>query len=93
MLAETAKGWRDGWLQEGLAKGRKEGILKGRKEGVREGRAQERSHLLRRLLEKRFGPIPGDVEQRIDHATTDELLLWADRLLDANRLCDIFDSE
>lgn len=61
MLAEETIDWTRSWKQQG------------REEGRAEGREQERSRLLEesrnfllRRLEERFGPLPGDVRQRIE---------------------------
>lgn len=46
--------------------------------------------LLQRMLTRRFGPLPGWVQQRLQHATPDELETWLDRVLDASCLEDVF---
>ena len=61
-------------------------ILQGRQEGRQEGRQD----ILKRQLEKRFGPIPGWVEARFSSLSTDELEDLAVRLLDAAKLEDLF---
>ena len=49
-----------------------------------------RDVMLRRLLTRRFGPLPDEVEQRLHAATVQELERWADRVLDAQRLDEVF---
>ncbi len=72
MLATRAENWKQQWLQEGEQKGRREG----------------EAPLLLRLLERRFGPIPGWAKDRI--ATVDSVALqkWGLRVLDAGGLDD-----
>ena len=62
------------------------GIEKGRQEGLQQGEAL----VLRRLLTRRFGPLPPWVEERLHNATVPDLERWADRVLDARRLNEIF---
>ena len=45
---------------------------------------------LRRLLQKRFGPLSEDVLARLQSASIDELELWLDRALDADSLAGVF---
>ena len=45
---------------------------------------------LRRLLQKRFGPLSEDVLARLQAASIDELELWLDRALDADSLAGVF---
>ncbi|MFA5495371.1 MAG: Rpn family recombination-promoting nuclease/putative transposase [Porticoccaceae bacterium] len=61
MLAERIEGWFDEAEQRGLQKG----LEKGRQEGLQTGEAMA----LRRLLGKRFGPLPAGVEARIERAS------------------------
>jgi predicted transposase YdaD len=66
------------------------GIEKGREEGRAEGRTQGSRALLVRLLTARFGPLPGAVTERLACATTEQLERWAERVLDADSLDDVF---
>lgn len=74
--------WKQEWRREGLH----EGVRKGRLEGRQEGEAE----LLKRLLTKRFGPLPDALEARINRAPPQQLGDWAERLLTASTLRDIF---
>ncbi|HMF76711.1 MAG TPA: DUF4351 domain-containing protein [Bryobacteraceae bacterium] len=65
-------------------------ILQGRKEGMQEGRQEGRKELLRRILEKRFGQIPGWVETRLATLSAAELDELAERVLDASRWGELF---
>ena len=46
--------------------------------------------MLRRLLTQRFEPLPEGVEQRLHAATVQDLERRADRVLDAQRLDEVF---
>jgi predicted transposase YdaD len=69
-------------------KGRLEGLLTGRLEGRLEGGQS----VLKRLLTKRFGDSVLDirVQERLHSATLEELDTWAERILDAATIDDIF---
>ena len=61
-------------------------IEKGRQEGCQEGEMV----MLRLLLTQRFEPLPEGVEQRLHAATVQDLERRADRVLDAQRLDEVF---
>jgi predicted transposase YdaD len=61
-------------------------IREGREQGVLEG---ERRVLLR-LLRRRFGAVPADLELRVAGASQAKLDAWADRVLDAETLDAVF---
>jgi predicted transposase YdaD len=67
---------------EGEAKGRIEGEAKGRIEGER--------RLLLQLLRRKFGELPESVTARVDLASEPELAAWAERVLSAQSLDDVF---
>jgi hypothetical protein len=54
---------------------------------VQQGEAQ----VLRRLLTRRFGPLPEWAEERLTHAELPQLETWADRVLDAKTLEEVFE--
>ncbi|QEA40050.1 DUF4351 domain-containing protein [Pistricoccus aurantiacus] len=62
----------------------------GRQEGRQEGIQQGEQGLLRKLLERRFGPLESATEQRLQNATTEELEHWAENLLEAQSLREVF---
>lgn len=76
------------WKQEGRLEGKKEG----HREGKREGQMEGRSAILRRLLAKRFGQDIFDIhlQERLRNATPDQLDHWAERILDARTVDEIF---
>jgi hypothetical protein len=86
MLAERVKTWTEEWKAEG----RREGWREGQREGQREGRKQGEAKMLRRQLVRRFGELPDWVDGRLGEAGEAELETWADRVLEAGRLEDVF---
>ncbi|MCP4203966.1 MAG: DUF4351 domain-containing protein [bacterium] len=54
------------------------------------GKERLRASILRRLLQRRFHELPGWIDQRLEQASQQELESWADRVLDAKRLEDVF---
>jgi hypothetical protein len=57
---------------------------------IEKGRQEGAMVLLRRLLTQRFGPLSDEVEQRLQAATVQDLERWADRVLDAQHLDEVF---
>jgi predicted transposase/invertase (TIGR01784 family) len=70
------------------------GIQKGRMEGMKEGEIAGRAMVLRRLLSKRFGLdiFPAYIEEHLRNATSEELDLYAELILDAKTIDDVFRS-
>ena len=68
------------------------GIEKGRQQGRQEGIQQGEMSLLMRLLVRRFGALPSWAEQRLEQASLEDLERWADRVLDASTLAEVFGS-
>ena len=83
MLATLGKTWREEWTAEGMAKGMAKGREEGREEGLAEGEHQAQVRTMLRLLERRFGPVPEEVRQRMEAADSATLDSWLDRILDA----------
>jgi len=65
-----------------------EGMMMGRQEGRQEGEFL----LFERLLARRFGPLGDDIRHRLQSATPEQLETWADRMLDAPSLAQVFAS-
>lgn len=72
--------------QQGILLGRQEGRQEGREEGRQEGRAD----LLLRQLNRRFGPLGAAMTQRVSQASAAELERWADAILEARTLDEVF---
>lgn len=62
-----------------------EGETKGEAKGEAKGRAES----LKRLLTRRFGPLPAWAEQRIDAVPVAQLDTWLDGIFDAASLEDL----
>ena len=71
---------------EGFADGRSEGFADGRSEGLTEGRAD----LLIGLLGAGFGALPADVIKRVHAGTAEDHARWAERVLTATSLDEVF---
>ena len=65
------------WIEQGMQQGLQEGELL----------------TLKRLLIKRFGPLPAAFEQRLAGADRAELEAWLDQVLDAPSLEAMFPAE
>ncbi len=70
--------------------GREEGLEQGLAQGRQQGFLQGEASVLRRLLTHRFERLPGWVEQRLEQANRKELEEWADRVIEAPALEDVF---
>ncbi len=77
MLAESVIEWTQDWKQQGL------------QEGLQQGKVA----LLERMLSKRFGPLNESTRSRLNNATLLQLEDWAERLLDAPTLKDVFEED
>jgi hypothetical protein len=84
MLATLGKTWREEWTAEGMAKGRAQGLA--------EGQHQAQVRTLLRLLERRYGPVPEDIRERVEAADLPALDRWLDRILDAPNRDAVFDT-
>ena len=80
------------WIDEGKALGLLQGDKREWRKGS-EGMAQGEARLLTRQLTRRFGTLPAEVTARMEDADTDTLETWADRLLDARTLDEVFAAE
>ncbi|HJL42159.1 MAG TPA: DUF4351 domain-containing protein, partial [Myxococcales bacterium LLY-WYZ-16_1] len=89
-----ARGQAEGRAQgqaEGRARGQAEGRAQGQAEGRAQGQAEGRAEICSRLLARKFGPLPHDVQQRIHGATPEQLLTWSERILEAGTLEAVFE--
>ncbi len=62
----------------------------GKAEGKDEGKVEGKASILLRQITRRFGEPEAEVVERLHRATRDELDLWADRILDAASLDELF---
>jgi predicted transposase/invertase (TIGR01784 family) len=70
----------------GEARGVEKGILQGRQEGRQEGEGA----MLLRLLQLKFKTVPENYQQKIAQADADTLLKWAERVLSASTIDEVF---
>lgn len=73
----------DEYLREWVEQREEKARLKGHQEGHHEGHQQGEVHLLTRLLEARFGPLPPWAIAKLAIARLEDLDAWGVRLLDA----------
>ena len=69
-----------------LQRARDEGI----EQGMRQGRAEGERAVLARQLRRRFGRLPPDAAERLRRAPEADLEAWADNVLDAGSLDEVF---
>ena len=74
-------------LEEMLARKKRE---EGRLEGRAEGRAERGAELVLKQLRLKFGELDADTVTRVRGATEADLDLWAERVLTAGNLADVF---
>jgi flagellar biosynthesis/type III secretory pathway protein FliH len=86
MLAERVKDWKKQWQEEA----RKEGEEEGRKAGEMEGRKAGESTILVKQLTRKFGAMNAETERRIADASSDQLQNWAERILTADNIDEVF---
>ena len=77
---------------EGIEQGRVEGIEQGRVEGVAQGRIDGERAMLERQLQRRFGSLSPEVSARLGGAAAADVETWAEKVLDAETLEDVFNS-
>ncbi len=67
-----------------------ERVMEWTEQGKEQGLQQGEATLLARLAERRFGPLPASVRERIEGADAKTLLCWGENLLAARSLDAIF---
>ena len=93
LLQKAVRRVRPEWEEEMLSIAAREWMAEGAAKGRIEGRAQGKADTLLRLLRKRFRTVPDDLEQRIRTADSDHLDDWAERILDARTLAEVFGTD
>ena len=88
-IVQTA---RDEGMRKGIQQGIDEGMQRGMETGVRQGRVDGERALLERQLRRRFGSLSPEVAARLGGASAPELETWADKVLDADTLDEVFNS-
>ena len=64
-------------------------IQRAREEGTQEGIQQGMRDGLERLLRRRFGRLPPEVDERLTRAPAEDIEAWFDNVLDAETLEDV----
>ena len=77
-------------MQRGIQQGMQRGMQQGMQRGMQRGRQEGEAGLLLRLLSYRFHPLPDEITQRIHTADPNTIETWADRVLDAKSLDEVF---
>ena len=70
--------------------GMQQGMQQGKQEGRQEGKQEGEGYLLLRQIKRRFSQLPDWVEEKITQATTDQIEQWADNILDATTIEEVF---
>jgi predicted transposase/invertase (TIGR01784 family) len=77
--------------REGLTEGRGQGLEQGLQQGREQGLEQGERRVLQRQLTRRFGELPGWAAERVETASAEQLEAWADRILVAGTLGEVFE--
>ena len=83
MLAERVEQWVEQWKKEGLEQGMEQGIILGEHRWA--------VAAITRQLNQKFGPLDQTTLNRIDSASSEQLLRCSQRLLSADTLQAVFD--
>ncbi len=57
------------------------------------GRKEGEAVVLMRQFERKFGTVSEEIRQQINEADCEQLLIWADRILTADRIEDVLTEE
>ena len=68
----------------------KEAEERGIEKGIEKSRTEGEAKILQKLLKLRFGTLSATLEARISQASKEEIECWADRILEAASLEDVF---
>ena len=83
---------REEGLQRGIQQGIQQGMEQGMQQGMDQGRVEGERALLERLLRRRFGFLSPEIAARLGQASAADLETWAENVLEAPTLDDVFDS-
>ena len=73
-----------------VQRAREEGMQQGIEQGMNRGRVEGERALLRRQLRRRFGDLSPETVERVDQASARDLGSWAENVLDAGTLDEVF---
>ena len=74
-----------------IQRARDEGMQQGMQHGMQQGHVEGERAVLERQLRRRFGLLSPEIAERLSQASTDDLESWAENVLDAETLGDVFD--
>ena len=72
-----------------LYEAKMEGIAEGKEEGIAEGKAEGQASILLRLLKKKFGYLPVEMENRVMSMPTEKLQELAEAIFDLETIDDV----
>jgi hypothetical protein len=74
------------YVAQGMQEGLQQGLEQGLRRGLTQGETSGRLAIVNRLLARRFGPITPDVQDRLRHASVEDLDAIGERVLFAGTL-------
>jgi len=85
-LRSTMMTLAEQWKEEGRSE-----VMARAEQWKQEGRQEGEVLLLKALLIRRFGPLPAEYVARLESASSEQLMVWGEKILDARTLSDIFE--
>ena len=79
-----------GVIQRAREEGVRQGMERGMQQGMERGRVEGERAVLERQLRRRFGRLPPATARRLDRASPADLEAWAENVLDAGTLDEVF---
>ena len=77
-------------MEQGMEQGMQRGMERGMQRGMEQGRVEGERAVLERQLRRRFGRLPPATARRLDQASPADLEAWAENVLDAGTLDEVF---
>ena len=81
-----------GVISRAREEGMQRGMQQGMEQGMQQGRVEGERAVLERILRRRFGLLSPEVAERLGQASAADLETWAENVLDASTLDDVFNS-
>ena len=78
-------------FRRGVEQGIEQGIERGIEQGIEQGHMNTLRVMLSRQINLKFGAVPADVAERIEEASSETLERWAEQLVAANTLEEVFE--
>ncbi len=79
------------WIEQGRQQGRQQGLQQGLQRGIERGQVEGEAAVLVHQLLRKFGGLPAPHRDRIGHADSATLLRWAERVLTADTVDEVFE--